>query len=156
MSNKGLCIAVLLILATLGGCKQEEPSKARPLQTTVWKLAQLDLGNTPHELTDIPQLSNVGFVIFNAEDQSLKGFAGCQQVEGRYRVDGEQLHIDSIILSGSRCHKARFDEVGERFANALRSVTTYRLGTDDARLELQTDGNTTAVLLYRTPKEFFW
>jgi hypothetical protein len=35
-------------------------------------------------------------------------------------------------------------------------VTTYRLATDDARLELMTDSVVSAVLLYRQPEEGTW
>jgi heat shock protein HslJ len=155
----GLAFVLAVLMACLTGCeKKPDPTadKSRPLQTTVWKLTQLDLGGTPYALTDIPQESHVGFVIFNAEDQTLIGFAGCQQVDGRYRVDGEQLFVEGVTLTGSRCHNPRFDQVGDRFAQALRGVTTYRLASDDARLELMTDGSVTAVLLFRQPEEDMW
>ncbi|MDE1198943.1 hypothetical protein BWR59_18310 [Pseudomonas sp. Bc-h] len=162
MNRKGwLYGCAMSLAAALIGCKQEqapEPvaDKAKPLRTTVWKLAQLDLGQTPYALTDIPQESHVGFVIFNAENETLTGFAGCQQVDGRYRVDGGNLKVEAITLSGSRCYNPRFDQVGDRFSQALRSVTTYRLATDDARLELMTDSVVSAVLLYRQPEEGTW
>ena len=163
MNQKGLFYGLPFVLAAvmggLVGCdRQPEPApdKSRPLQTTVWKLTQLDLGGTPYALTDIPQESHVGFVIFNVEDQTLIGFAGCQQIDGRYRVEGERLFVDDITLTGSRCHNPRFDHVGDRFAQALRGVTTYRLASDDARLELMTDGSVTAVLLFRQPEKDMW
>jgi heat shock protein HslJ len=98
----------------------------------------------------------VGFVIFHPEDQTLIGWAGCQQVDGRYRVDGEHLQVEALTLTGSRCYRPRFDHVGDRFAQALRGVTTYRLADDDARLELMTDGSITAVLFYRKPEKDKW
>ena len=162
MSRKGLLYGWIVFLAiALTGCQQEqapEPvkDKSMPLRATVWKLTQLDLGQTPYTLTDIPQESHVGFVIFNSDDQTLIGFAGCQQVDGRYRVVGEQLQVEAITLTGSRCYNPRFDQVGDRFAQALRGATTYRLATDDARLELMTDGVVRAVLLYRQPEEGYW
>lgn len=161
MNIKGLIYSLALLLSVLTGCKKEpEPEvvvdKSMPLQTTVWKLAQLDLGQTPGELSEIPQESHVGFVIFHPEDQTLIGWAGCQQVGGRYRVDGEHLQVEALTLTGSRCYRPRFDHVGDRFAQALRGVTTYRLADDDARLELMTDGSITAVLLYRKPEKDKW
>ncbi|MFP3848641.1 META domain-containing protein [Pseudomonas sp. W5-01] len=163
MNHKGLSqgffLTLAALMACLAGCQKEPepaPDKSRPLQTTVWKLAQLDLGGTPYALTDIPQESHVGFVIFKAEDQTLIGFAGCQQVDGHYRVEGERLLVEDVTLTGSRCHNPRFDHVGDRFAQALRGVTTYRLASDDARLELMTDGSVTAVLLFRQPEKDMW
>lgn len=163
MNHKGTFYGLTFVLAALmvglAGCERQPetaPDKSKPLQTTVWKLTQLDLGGTLYALTDIPQESHVGFVIFKAEDLTLIGFAGCQQVDGRYRVEGDRLLVEGITLTGSRCHNPRFDHVGDRFAQALRGVTTYRLASDDARLELMTDGSVTAVLLFRQPDKDMW
>lgn len=161
MGNKGLCLTLLISIIALTGCKPDAPVKTtgeapRPLQTTVWKLTQLDVEGAPAALTDIPQDSHVGFVIFNAQDQSLIGFAGCQQIDGRYSVAGERLTISELVATGTRCHNPRFDRIGDRFMQALRESTVYRLGSDDARLELRTGDTLRAVLLYRTPKEFKW
>jgi hypothetical protein len=94
----------------------------------------------------IPRESQVGFVIFRPEDQTFIGWAGCQQVDDGYRVDGEHLQVEAVTLTDSRCYRPRFDHMGDRFAQALRSVITYRLADDDARLELMTDRRITAML----------
>jgi len=77
-------------------------------------------------------------------------------LEGTYVADGDQLHIATLVVTGTRCHNDRFDEIGDRFVKALSSATSLRLGTDDARLELVTGTNTLAVLHYRTPEVWSW
>lgn len=157
-------ISILIAAGTLAACKPEperDPTdpgveKPQPLAETVWKLRKLGPPSATGEFTDVPLESHVGFVIFKNDGQTLQGFAGCQQLEGTYDALGERLTIKTLVITGTRCHKERFDKIGDRFVDVLRNTTSVRLGTDDARLELMTGSTVGAVLFQRTLRPWSW
>ncbi|HDS1651867.1 META domain-containing protein [Stenotrophomonas maltophilia] len=161
---------------TLAACKKDAPQAAeapprpwyapepwkagpevpQPLLQTVWKLSHLPLDDH-HPAVQLDPRSQAGFVIFEADGSRLTGFAGCQPLTGVYHLEGEQtLAIEAVARTGARCHKAMFDTVGDRFATALSTATGYRLGKDDAVLELLDGERVTATLIYREPPPGRW
>ena len=135
---------------------QAGPEAPQPLLHTVWKLSHLPVDDH-HPAVQLVPRSQAGFVIFEADGRRLTGFAGCQPLTGVYRLHGEEgLAIEAVARTGARCHKATFDTIGDRFATALSTATGYRLGKDDAVLELLDGERVTATLIYRTPPPGRW
>ncbi|AWH47083.1 META domain-containing protein [Stenotrophomonas sp. ZAC14A_NAIMI4_1] len=132
------------------------PEAPQPLLHTVWKLSHLPVDDH-HPAVQLVPRSQAGFVIFEADGHRLTGFAGCQPLSGVYHLQGnEGLAIEAVARTGARCHKATFDTIGDRFATALSTATGYRLGKDDAVLELLDGERVTATLIYRTPPPGRW
>lgn len=131
------------------------PEPPQPLLGTVWKLHDLP-ATADKAATLVPPDSHVGFIILEADGRHLTGYAGCQPMTALYRQQGMQLTVDGLARTGSRCHKERFDDVGDRFAAALSGATGYRMAEDDALLHILHGETVTATLIYRTPPKGSW
>lgn len=166
-----LALPLLLTLITLTACEQTEltdpsvpdiwetwpttPEPPQPLLNTVWKLHDLPASGERPAITVSPE-SHVGFIILEGDGQHLTGYAGCQPMTALYQQQGTQLKIEGLTRTGSRCHKDKFDDVGDRFAAALSNATGYRMASDDALLHILNGETVTATLIYRTPPKGRW
>ncbi|WP_185753467.1 META domain-containing protein [Stenotrophomonas rhizophila] len=164
-------LPLLLIAAVLTACAQTEltdpsvpdiwrtwptaPEPPQPLLNTVWKLRDLPASDAHPAITLSPE-SHAGFIILEADGQHLTGYAGCQPMTALYHQQGARLKIDGLARIGSRCHKEKFNNVGDRFAAALSNATGYRLASDDALLHILNGDQVTATLIYRTPPKGHW
>lgn len=123
--------------------------------TAIWKLRELPASDAHPAITLSPE-SHAGFIILEGDGQQLTGYAGCQPMNALYNQQGAHLRIKGLTRTGSRCHKEKFDEVGDRFATALSTATGYRMANDDALLHILNGETVTATLIYRTPPKGSW
>ena len=131
------------------------PEPPQPLLNTVWKLRDLPASDAHPAITLSPE-SHAGFIILEDDGQHLTGYAGCQPMTALYSQQGAQLKVEGLARTGSRCHKEKFDEVGDRFARALSTATGYRMANNDALLYILNGETVTATLIYRTPPKGSW
>ena len=64
------------------------PSSTAQLENTYWKLMTLD-----NESVETPEGAREIHFVLNRDNFRLSGFAGCNQLTGNYRLDGEKLSV---------------------------------------------------------------
>ncbi len=119
----GICLGLLLAGASLA---EQQPTAS--LQGTEWKLLKLGKRGIPHQ----EGRRRDPYLVFDAHDGRVKGFAGCNHVQGDYELEGERLRIGTLASTRMACSTGF--ELETYFLRTLEQVGGWRI--DDGRLEL--------------------
>jgi heat shock protein HslJ len=121
------------LFALVSACAATAGGDAPPLRGTVWQLG-----------ADGPRAAHI-----RLDDKQLRfaGYGGCNQLLGRYSIEGPRLRFEEIGASRRAC----VDDDGseDRFIAALGGVRAWRI--EGGRLKLLSDGGSTLLDLRPGP-----
>jgi heat shock protein HslJ len=134
-------IAAALALATLPGCATKAPPEVAkaasvPLVNTPWKLTQLG-----DEIVSTPAGAREINLVLQSQNQRVTGFAGCNQMMGRYALSGGDLRFDEMGSTRMAC-EGRMD-IEQRYLGMFASVARWEIVASTLRL-LDAAGKTIA------------
>jgi heat shock protein HslJ len=125
------CVLLLLLTLPLTACtgKIQTESGLHPTYTT-------DLTNTrwvPHQLPpkeNEPRFEQEPYIQLQATDNKsgkMRGYGGCNQIQGSYSIDGEKLIFGPIMATRRYCEQMEFEN---NFTVALGKTDTFRISED--------------------------
>ena len=102
---------------------------------TRWKLVKLP------GIDSLPALQKDVFIRFNTSDSSFSGHAGCNNMTGRYTLDGNSLVIGPAAMTRMMCPEANM-KVENLMAKAINATNNYLIKGE--RLELRKENEVLA------------
>lgn len=99
-----------------------------PLRGTYWKLVRL--GDRPAEAAAAKEREPR--LVFATDTLRVTGSGGCNRVSGPFEVEGERLRFGGMVATRMMCSTGMEQE--QRFLDALRAVTRYRVGGRELEL----------------------
>jgi heat shock protein HslJ len=131
-----LLIALLLGLSITAGCSVTGAASV-PLEQTTWQLEQL--GTQP--ALKVRRVT----LIFQADDSTVGGEAGCNSYGGVYGLNGDQLTISDLASTLMACEEPEIMEQEQKFLTSLGQAAGYKL--EGNRLTIL-DANGTSLLSF--------
>ena len=75
---------------------------------------------------------NDAFIRFEPLDKTFNGNAGCNQMSGKYILDGKELEFRDVITTKMACTDIDFETT---FLSVLGSIEKYEMNGTDIRLK---------------------
>ncbi len=130
--------AALLLTLALAACvptaSETEPTAS--LTNTYWKLLAVD-----GQPVTVAENQREPHFVLHLDELRVAGFAGCNHLMGRYRIEGDKLRFEEVGSTLMACEHGMVTE--GLFLNALRDSATWKI--DGERLELfDADGKSLA------------
>ncbi len=88
-----------------------------------------------------PRLQKDVFIQFNTSDSSFRGHAGCNNMTGRYSMDGNRLTIGPAAMTRMMCPEPNM-KVENLVAKVISATNNYLI--KGGRLELRKDNEVLA------------
>lgn len=134
-------LGVLLALVLIAACGDDEPvtsgdDPAGPVLAAEYLSVEVTEDGRPREL-----VAGTRIRLTVSEDQ-VGASLGCNQLGGRYRLDGDVLVVDELFTTGMGCDPRRHDQ-DQWFADLLTSRPTLAVAGDDLTV---TSGRTVILL----------
>jgi len=127
-----LAVTLIATIVALSGCSYNAQEAITEndikLSNTYWKLILID-GAQVNALSG----EDEAHFILNADD-TITGFGGCNNFNGNWNMDGEQLQVGPLVSTKMACENM---EVETRFMAALDGNVTANL--DDVILSITED-----------------
>lgn len=102
---------------------------------TRWKLVKLP------GIDSLPAIQKDVFIQFNTSDSSFRGHAGCNNMTGRYSMDGNRLTIGPAAMTRMMCPEPNM-KVENLVAKVISAANNYLI--KGGRLELRKDNEVLA------------
>ncbi|MGB1308273.1 MAG: META domain-containing protein [Oceanihabitans sp.] len=121
-------LSLLLTLFALNSCgnsKAITTSKQEAKQTTQKNTEKLSGTFYVQVLENKNIIEPKLTLTFNAEDNRVSGFAGCNNFSGAYTTSGNTLKIDKLIRTEKYCK--RFMDIEQSYIHALQNTSSYIL-----------------------------
>ncbi|MDN3652816.1 META domain-containing protein [Thalassotalea ponticola] len=115
-----LPIALLALTACQEATNTSAPAESAPLIGSVWNL--VELAGNPESTGDEGKTI---FVEFNQEDQRYFGFAGCNNYQGKYSIDGSDIDFGIAAATKKMCQQGMQQE--DALFVALDQTTNYQI-----------------------------
>ena len=127
---------VLLLLSLLCLCCSENTANQKTanmypsatFDNTRWTLIKLK------GLDSLPDLQKDVFIQFNASDSSFKGHAGCNNMMGKYSLDGNNLSIGPTAMTRMMCAPENMN-VENGLSTAINQADSYVINEDHLELK---------------------
>ena len=116
-----------------------DPAQTTPTTQTIYAVWVLDSMN--NKLLDSTYFSGRGkpYFDFNLEKQSLSGFTGCSGINGKFKISGEKLIFDSLVVTRQDCKIKDFEK---KLVNGFKSgKTTYKIINVNLHLNMSAGTN---------------
>ncbi|MCK6629047.1 MAG: META domain-containing protein [Anaerolineae bacterium] len=113
-----LLITFLLGLGITTGCSATGTASVS-LEQTTWQLDQL---GTQPALKERPVT-----LVFQADDSTVGGGAGCNSYGGRYSLNDNQLTISDLASTLMACEESEIMEQEQKFLTSLGQAAGYKL-----------------------------
>ncbi len=72
------------------------------------------------------------FISFNVTDKKFNGNGGCNQINGNYTLDRNDIRFTEVIATKMSCPDIEFENA---FLRALNDVDRYEINGDEIRLK---------------------
>lgn len=145
--KRSLFVLLVLVSITVGCNKkiqQQKQSTMDPSATfdnTRWKLDKLS-GVNP-----LPTIEKDVFIQFNESDSSFKGYAGCNNLMGKYTRNVAKLTIGPAAMTRMMCGPEQMS-VEDGFSRAINATDNYIITADNLELRKGTEVLATFKALY--------
>jgi heat shock protein HslJ len=103
-----------------------EPAATEPaeLAGTSWMLESIGMPDDPQPVLEDSEIT----LLFDEQDGTLAGNAGCNQYQGSYERDGDQLNVGALISTRMACAEPEGVMLQEReYLDALQSAESYQV-----------------------------
>jgi heat shock protein HslJ len=126
-------IAALAFVVLMGCTPVSQPdssSDSKPtasLTNTYWKLLSVN-----GQAVTVAENQREPHFVLHLDDHRLAGFAGCNHLVGRHRIEGEELRFEEVGSTLMACEHGM--EAEGVFLNALRDTTRWKI--EGERLDL--------------------
>jgi len=94
---------------------------------TRWKLLKLP------GIDSLPLLEKDAFIQFNKGDTTFHGYAGCNNMTGRYTSEGSHLTIGPAAMTRMMCPEENM-KVEDQLSRAINSTDNYLINGDHLEL----------------------
>jgi putative lipoprotein len=130
-----LCLLVIGAVGLMASCQSDLASHS-PVETDPpapsLDAVQPSLTNTywrPVEIAgkpvDVAANQREPHLMLVPGDNKMRGFGGCNQIQGRYEVQGEALHFIGTVATRMFCQETMEQEGA--FLHAIESAATYKV-----------------------------
>ena len=133
-------IIIFFSLLALQTCKNTKANHDKPQM----KSQQINLEGAWHviSLQGIDSISKKPTLIFNTENNTISGNAGCNSYGGSFIIDGNKITIKKGFSTKMYCSNMNIENA---FFENLKKITTYTIENDT--LLLLSDKNKTQIIL---------
>ena len=101
---------------------------AASFDNTRWKLIKLT------GMDSLPDLQKDVFIQFNAADSSFKGYAGCNNMMGKYTTNGNKLTIGPAAMTRMMCAPENMN-VENGLSKAITETENFIINEDHLQLK---------------------
>ncbi len=127
--KRSMFLLLVLVSVTIGCSKKIHQQK----QSTVTSSTSFD--NTRWKLTRLPGVDPLPakekdvFIQFNAADSSFRGYAGCNNLMGKYTLNGSKLTVGPAAMTRMMCGPEQMS-VENGFSKAIDATDNYVITGD--------------------------
>jgi heat shock protein HslJ len=135
---RGVWLAALVVpLALLSACGDDEPSGPEALEGVSWILTQFVAEDGSTEIVDVG-------VDAEFDGSTISGVSGCNQYNASYEASGNEISFGPIAGTQMACPEREM-ETEARYLQLLESVATFEV---EGRAMSMADGGGTPVLQF--------
>ena len=85
-------------------------------------------------MDSLPNLQKDVFIQFNASDSSFKGYAGCNNMMGKYTINGNKLSIGPAAMTRMMCAPENMN-VETGLSQAISETDSFIINEDHLELK---------------------
>ncbi len=118
---------LIVLLSCITGCQHKLNNPQTPqmnalatLENTRWKLVSVPGQDS------LPTLEKEVYIQFNKSDSSFRGYAGCNNMTGKFTMDGNKLTIGPAAMTRMMCPPANM-KVEDLLTKTIHNTDRYNI-----------------------------
>lgn len=115
---KNIVLLILFLVLSNGFITQAQDKGNLPLTETNWSLTNLN-----EKVINKNEEGLASFIVFS-NDNTFKGFAGCNKFQGVYKIENGKLNLEKIGATKMECEQMNNEE---EFLKTLNKVISFKI-----------------------------